>query len=56
MLTKVARCTLVSVNEGARTFASTIGVIVNTASQSSVRPDQLHFDQLHRYGKQNYYN
>jgi hypothetical protein len=56
MLGKLPRCTMVSANEGTRTLAPTIGIIVNPASQSSVGSDQLHFEQLHRYCKQNYYD
>jgi len=44
MLGKLPRCTMVSANEGTRTLASTIGIVVNPASQSCVGSDQLHFE------------
>ena len=52
VLTKVARCTMVSANEGTHTLASAVGIIVNPASKSCVGSDQLHFEQLRCHCKQ----
>ena len=54
MLTKVARCTMVSANEGTCTLTSTTGSIVDSVSQSSNGADYLHVKQLHRYSDQIY--
>ena len=56
MLGKLLRCTMVSANEGTRTLTSTIGIIVNPASQPSVGSDKLHFEHLRCHSKQIYYD